>query len=126
MALIELDRQSDRFTLRPVMPFRLDLTVWALRRRSQNAVDLWNDATYSRVLALRGQPVGWLSVPLQQLLQNERFIMLLVASPVDESNGPFSGFLLEDFEYFPVMPDLTFVTRPKFFPLSWIMSKPFS
>jgi DNA-3-methyladenine glycosylase II len=39
------------------MPFRLDLTVWALRRRSQNAVDLWNDATYSRVLAVGDQPV---------------------------------------------------------------------
>lgn len=38
-------------------PFRLDLTVWALRRRSQNAVDLWNDATYSRVLAVGDQPV---------------------------------------------------------------------
>ena len=39
------------------MPFRLDLTVWALRRRSQNAVDLWKDATYSRVLAVGDQPV---------------------------------------------------------------------
>ena len=39
------------------MPFRLDLTVWALRRRSQNAVDLWNDATYSQVLAVGDQPV---------------------------------------------------------------------
>jgi DNA-3-methyladenine glycosylase II len=39
------------------MPFRLDLTVWALRRRSQNAVDLWSDATYSRVLAVGDQPV---------------------------------------------------------------------
>lgn len=39
------------------MPFRLDLTVWALRRRSQNAVDLWNNAMYSRVLAVGDQPV---------------------------------------------------------------------
>ena len=55
--LIELDRQSIRFSLRPVMPFRLDFTVWALRRRSQNAVDLWHNATYCRVLALGDQPV---------------------------------------------------------------------
>src|SRR6185369_15160926 len=55
--LIELDRQSIRFSLRPVMPFRLDFTVWALRRRSQNAVDLWHNATYCRVLALDDQPV---------------------------------------------------------------------
>jgi DNA-3-methyladenine glycosylase II len=57
VALIELDRQSERFTLRPMMPFRLDFTVWALRRRSQNSIDLWNEATYSRVLALGDQPV---------------------------------------------------------------------
>jgi hypothetical protein len=32
-----------RFTLiiRPVAPFRPDLTVWALRRRERNAIDRW-------------------------------------------------------------------------------------
>jgi len=40
-----------------VLPFRLDLTAWALRRRLQNAVDLWSDETYSRVLAVGDQPV---------------------------------------------------------------------
>jgi DNA-3-methyladenine glycosylase II len=40
-----------------VLPFRLDLTAWALRRRAQNAVDLWSDETYSRVLAVGDQPV---------------------------------------------------------------------
>ncbi len=38
------------------MPFRLDATVWALRRRSGNAVDLWNDETYRRVLAVDDKP----------------------------------------------------------------------
>src|ERR1043166_4227510 len=46
-----------RFSLRPVMPFRLDLTVWALRRRAQNTVDLWSNDTYRRVLAVNDQPV---------------------------------------------------------------------
>src|ERR1017187_4663083 len=36
-----LDGDLIRFSICPVMPFRLDLTVWALRRRSMNAVDLW-------------------------------------------------------------------------------------
>ena len=40
-----------------MLPFRLDLTAWALRRRARNAIDLWNDATYSRVLAVGDQPV---------------------------------------------------------------------
>lgn len=46
-----------RFSVRPMTPFRLDLTVWALRRRSMNAVDAWNGTTYCRVLAIRDQPM---------------------------------------------------------------------
>ena len=45
------------FTLEPVAPFRLDLTVWALRRRPENAVDRWDGNTYRRVLSLREQPL---------------------------------------------------------------------
>lgn len=51
------DRNLIRFSLRPVMPFRLDLTVWALRRRSGNMVDVWQDETYRRVLAINDQAV---------------------------------------------------------------------
>lgn len=45
------------FHLKPVPPFRLDLTVWALRRRSDNMVDRWDGETYRRVLVLKGKPV---------------------------------------------------------------------
>jgi DNA-3-methyladenine glycosylase II len=45
------------FELEPVSPFRLDLTAWALRRRSHNAVDRWDGATYRRVLPLPAGPV---------------------------------------------------------------------
>lgn len=41
----------------PVSPFRLDLTVWALRRRPDNIVDRWDDGTYRRVLVTdNGEP----------------------------------------------------------------------
>lgn len=43
--------------LKPVPPFRLDLTVWALRRRANNIVDRWDGKTYRRVLPLDGQAV---------------------------------------------------------------------
>ncbi|HVW38433.1 MAG TPA: hypothetical protein VHB99_14050 [Pirellulales bacterium] len=33
-------------------PFRLGLTVWALRRRPENAIDRWDGETYRRVLPL--------------------------------------------------------------------------
>ena len=40
--------------LKPTPPFRLDLTVWTLRRRPENAIDCWDGKTYSRVLQVNG------------------------------------------------------------------------
>ncbi|MGH9616148.1 MAG: DNA-3-methyladenine glycosylase family protein [Acidobacteriaceae bacterium] len=51
--MAQLPLHSIRFSVRPLAPFRLDLTVWALRRRSMNAVDAWDGTTYCRVLAIR-------------------------------------------------------------------------
>jgi DNA-3-methyladenine glycosylase II len=45
------------FALEPLPPFRLDLTVWTLRRRPDNQVDRWDGQTYRRLLALGGEPV---------------------------------------------------------------------
>ena len=45
------------FSITPVPPFRLDLTVWALRRRPENAVDRWDGRTYRRILMIDGQAV---------------------------------------------------------------------
>ena len=40
------------FVLRPIPPFRLDLTVWALRRRPRNLIDRWDGTTYRRVIVI--------------------------------------------------------------------------
>lgn len=45
------------FELKPITPFRLDLTVWTLRRRPHNIVDRWDGTTYRRVLPLSIGPV---------------------------------------------------------------------
>lgn len=45
------------FQLKPVPPFRLDLTAWVLRRRTVNLWDRWDDQVYRRILVLRGKPV---------------------------------------------------------------------
>ena len=45
------------FFLEAVAPFRLDLTVWTLRRRPCNAIDRWDGETYRRTLALAKGPV---------------------------------------------------------------------
>jgi DNA-3-methyladenine glycosylase II len=46
-----------KLTLSVVAPFRLDFTVWALRRRKTNIVDRWDEGQYSRVLVFGNYPV---------------------------------------------------------------------
>lgn len=46
------------FELEPLTPFRLDYTVWALKRRSVNLVDAFNGGVYSRLEVIDEQPVG--------------------------------------------------------------------
>jgi len=45
------------FQIKPVPPFRLDLTVWALCRRPHYLVDRWDGRTYRRVLVVDEQPL---------------------------------------------------------------------
>ena len=46
------------------MPFRLDLTAWALRRRLNNIVDRWVDESWRRVLVINGTPVEILATQM--------------------------------------------------------------
>lgn len=46
------------FTLAARPPFRLDLTVWALRRRPHNVVDRFDDGVWRRVLMIGGSPAA--------------------------------------------------------------------
>jgi DNA-3-methyladenine glycosylase II len=46
-----------RIALSTNSPFRLDLTVWALRRRKANAVDRWDGRQYSRIIVFDDEPV---------------------------------------------------------------------
>ncbi len=43
--------------LYPVPPFRLDLTVWVLRRLPINAMDRWDGQRYQRTLILEDDPI---------------------------------------------------------------------
>jgi DNA-3-methyladenine glycosylase II len=45
--------RRNAFFLEPVTPFRLDLTVWTLRRRPENIMDRWDGQTYRRVLPVQ-------------------------------------------------------------------------
>lgn len=48
---------SIEFDLKPIPPFRLDLTVWVLRRRPDNTIDRWDGTTYRRVLVVGNAPL---------------------------------------------------------------------
>ena len=48
---------QESFLVQPIAPFRLDLTVWALRRRATNSIDQWNGTDYTRVLLVDDIPV---------------------------------------------------------------------
>jgi DNA-3-methyladenine glycosylase II len=52
------DVERLRFQVKPVPPFRLDLTVQALRRRAINSVDRWDGTTYRRMLVVDQRPIG--------------------------------------------------------------------
>jgi DNA-3-methyladenine glycosylase II len=70
------------FELTPVSPFRLDLTVWTLRRRSHNIVDSWDGTTYRRVLPLPAGPVE-VAVTQPATLETTRLKVAVAGQPVD-------------------------------------------
>ena len=65
--------------LRPIPPFRLDLTVWALRRRAHNQFDRWDGVTFRRVIVVRGRPTE-LSVRQEGPLTGPRLIVTATPS----------------------------------------------
>src|SRR5689334_7087785 len=71
----------DFFELKPASPFRLDLTVWTLRRRPDNVVDRWDGTTYRRVLPL---PAGPVEVAVTQVASPEssRLKVAVAGQPV--------------------------------------------
>jgi DNA-3-methyladenine glycosylase II len=70
-----LDRLS--FQVKPVPPFRLDLTVRALRRRATNAIDRLDGTTYRRVLIVDDRPVG---IEVGQVAPPERPMLRVTVS----------------------------------------------
>ncbi len=52
-----LSKKEISFRLKPVPPFDLRFTAWALRRRPDNIIDRWDDKGYHRVMVFNGKPV---------------------------------------------------------------------
>ena len=48
---------NEKLILSATSPFRLDLTVWALRRRIKNIIDRWDGSQYTRIIVFNNSPV---------------------------------------------------------------------
>jgi DNA-3-methyladenine glycosylase II len=68
--------------LNPLAPFRLDLTVWTLRRREHNQIDRWDGVTYRRVLLIDGQPVE-IAVTQVEPADSPRLRVTLIGAAID-------------------------------------------
>src|SRR5512143_3826928 len=79
--------------LHPVPPFRLDLTVWALRRRAENTWDRWDGRTYRRVLALPGGPVE--VAVTQSGTPEDPFVEVTAAGGTSAAVGPEAAAALD-------------------------------
>lgn len=71
-------------------PFRLDLTVWALRRRKTNIVDQWDGSRYTRIIVAGDDPVKMTAIQegtpeepeIRVTLQSNREISLKMQNDV--------------------------------------------
>lgn len=62
---------EEQFNLSVLPPFRLDLTVWALRRRQKNLIDRWNGKEYTRVFVIDREA---LQVTVEQKSETELLV----------------------------------------------------
>lgn len=69
------------FTLKPLPPFRLDLTAWVLKRRPFNSIEDWDGQTYRRVLILNGEPTIVTVTQLDNEHQQQQQQQQLAGSP---------------------------------------------
>jgi DNA-3-methyladenine glycosylase II len=86
---------EERFSLSVVPPFRLDFTVWALRRRQKNLIDRWDGKQYSRAFIVEGKVLqvvveqkteAELAVIIKSNMQTDR-IQLFVTKQVQKILG---------------------------------------
>src|SRR3954454_506323 len=76
-------------------PFRLDLTVWALRRRKKNAADRWDGSQYSRVVIVDGDPVQLTVVQQQAGVEPKLIVTVESTTRISERARTGAGLLIQ-------------------------------
>lgn len=78
--------QSLTREIEPVAPFRLDLTVWVLKRRPEYVIDGWDGDVYRRALRIDDQLTG---VEVQQIGHTDRpLLRVRMTGPGDVLEQP--------------------------------------
>ncbi len=86
-------RYRVEYRIEPRAPFRLDLTVWALRRKPANVIDRWDGRTYRRALAWAG---GVAEVAVSQ--EGPANMPGLVVAASGQGAPPAAGFVEQSLE----------------------------
>jgi DNA-3-methyladenine glycosylase II len=76
-------------------PFRLDVTVWALRRRKTNTVDRWHNGQYSRVIVTDGHALRLTAIQETTGVEPTLIVTLESATPISERARNEAGQLVQ-------------------------------
>ncbi len=80
------------FYLKPIPPFRLGLTVWALRRHPNNKIDNWN-GEYRRLFIIEGNPTELVVVQTSDQNQPELLVWAIGETLPDSAERMVTAFL---------------------------------
>jgi len=78
---------QESFLVHPRSPFRLDVTVWALRRRTHNRIDQWDGTVYTRVLLVDHTPVKVCVSQRQTDTHPELLVNVWSPAPVEQGTA---------------------------------------
>lgn len=78
---------QESFLVYPCPPFRLDLIVWALRRRTHNRIDQWDGTVYTRVLLVDHTPVKVCVSQRQAGNHPELLVNMWSSAPVEQGTA---------------------------------------
>jgi hypothetical protein len=76
-------------------PFRLDLTVWALRRREKNAIDRWDGGQYTRIIVFDNSPIQLTITQETTSIEPKLIVTIESRVGIDERMKHEVGFLVD-------------------------------